>query len=129
MKPGVPPEDQIPKDDKPINKGLREVATYYLEGKVGYHPRWENAMSSTSLAGIAKMHPFDYSDKYDNIPVFLASGKDAYSLEPALRFYDSLIGPKDKLIIEDTNHVEFYWKDENGDKATIAVDQFFKKHI
>ena len=68
------------------------------------------------------MHPFDYSDKFDNIPVFLASGKEAYSLEPALRFYDSLNGPKDKLIVEGTNHVEFYWKDENGDKAAAAVD-------
>ena len=123
--PAIPPEDKLEK----AADGVKEVATYYPEGKIGYHPRWENAISAVSLPGVAKLHVFNYSDKFDHIPVFMATGEKAYSYEPAMRFYNSLKGPKESLILDEANHVEFYWKDEYADQAVEGIDEFFKKYI
>ncbi len=121
----------IPGEDKLENasQGVKEVATYYPEGKVGYHPRWENAISATSLPGIAKLHIFNYADKFDNIPVYMATGEKAYSFEPAMRFYNSLNGPKDSVVLKEANHVEFYWKEEYADQAVEGMNEFFKKYV
>lgn len=120
----IPPEDKL--ENAPA--GMDEVATYYPEGKRGHHPRWINAVSATSLPGIASLHIFDYANKFAKIPVFMATGAAAYSYEPAVRFYDALKGPKESLVIDDANHVEFYWKDAYADKAVDGIDRFFKEH-
>ncbi|MEM6430362.1 MAG: alpha/beta hydrolase, partial [Deinococcota bacterium] len=121
----------IPDEDKLENasQGMKEVATYYPKGKVGYHPRWKNAISATSLPGIVKLHIFNYANKFDYIPVYMVTGEEAYSFEPAMRFYNSLKGPKDSLVLKEANHVQFYWKDEYADQAVEGMDAFFKSYL
>ncbi|MEM9672873.1 MAG: alpha/beta hydrolase [Bacteroidota bacterium] len=123
--PAIP--SKIPKGDSPAARGMQEISTYYLPGKVGHHKRWINNTSATSLPGVARLHIFNHAKEFDSIPVVQVVGKDAYSVEPAMRFYDSLNGPKELLELENTNHVDFYYKDEPADKAVDKVDAFFKK--
>ena len=125
--PAIP--SKIPQGDSPAARGMQEIATYYLPGKVGHHERWVNNTSSTSLPGVARLHIFNYAKEFDNIPVVQVVGKDAYSYEPAMRFYNMLPGTKELLELEHTNHVDFYYKDEPADQAVEKVDSFFKKYI
>ena len=82
----IPSEDKLESADQ----GVQEVGSYYPEGKPGYHPRWVNGISATGLSSIAKLYVFNYADKFNNIPVFMATGKKGYSYEPAMRFYNKL---------------------------------------
>lgn len=125
--PAIP--SKIPQGDSPAARGMQEISTYYLPGKVGHHKRWINNTSATSLSGVARLHIFNHIKKFDSIPVVQVVGKEAYSAEPAMRFYNSLKGPKELLELENTNHVDFYYKDEPADKAVEKVDIFFKKYI
>lgn len=124
--PAIPPEDKLGEDSDP---GLLEVATYYPEGKPGFHPRWLNAISATSLSSVAKLYVFDYADRFDDIPVFMATGEQGYSYEAAARFYEQLGGAKEKLVLPEHNHVDFYYKDEPTDRAVEGVDAFFREHL
>ena len=81
------------------------------------------------LPGIASLHIFDHTDRFAKITVFMATGETAYSYEPAIRFYNSLNGPKRSLILKEANHIEFYWKDEFADQAVAGIDVFFRQHI
>ncbi|GEM_PF-2881672 len=122
--PAIPPEDEIADD----NHEMKDLANYYLEGKVGYHPRWVNGIGATSLVGVSTLSIFNYADQYDNIPVYVVSGENAYSLDPGMRFYNSLNGPKDSIVLEEATHGDFYWKDKYADQAVERIDSFFKKH-
>ncbi|MEN0049814.1 MAG: alpha/beta hydrolase [Bacteroidota bacterium] len=124
--PAIPAK--IPEGDGAAARGMQEISTYYLPGKVGHHKRWINNISATSLAGVAKLHIFDFAKEFKSIPVVQVVGKEAYSYEPAMRFYNMLPGTKELLELENTNHVDFYYKDEAGDKAVEAIDRFFRKH-
>lgn len=121
--PAIPAEDKLENADQ----GIKEVAAYYPEGKVGFHPRWVNGISSTSLPGIAKAHVFNYSKYFNDTPVFMMSGENAYSFELATRFFNSLKGQKESKVLDKANHVEFYWKDEYAYLAVDGIDNFFKK--
>lgn len=125
--PAIP--SKIPKGDSPVARGMQEISTYYLPGKVGHHERWVNNTSATSLPGVAKLHIFNFAKEFKSIPVVQVVGKEAYSYEPAMRFYNMLSGTKELLELENTNHVDFYYKDEPADKAVEKVDTFFKKYI
>lgn len=125
--PAIP--SKIPQGDSPAARGMQEISTYYLPGKVGHHKRWINNTSATSLPGVARLHIFNHAKEFDSIPVVQVVGKEAYSAEPAMRFYHSLKGPKELLEIDNTNHVDFYYKDEPADKAVEKVDSFFKKVV
>ena len=123
--PAIPPEDQI-KDD---NQEMKDLANYYLAGKVGYHPRWVNGISATSLVGVSTLSIFDYADKFDNIPVYVVSGENAFSLKPGMRFYNSLNGTKDSTVLEGATHGDFYWQDKYADPAVERIDAFFRQYV
>ncbi|TNE51815.1 MAG: alpha/beta hydrolase [Deltaproteobacteria bacterium] len=124
--PSIPPEDKLTEG---TFQGLLEVATYYPEGKVGYHPRWKNSIAVASLPGVAKLDINNDVDRFDEVPVFMVSGENAYSLEPAMRFYNALNGPKDSVVLKDANHVEFYWKHEYADQAVACMNTFFQAQL
>ncbi|MBW4439541.1 MAG: alpha/beta hydrolase [Pleurocapsa minor GSE-CHR-MK-17-07R] len=112
----------------PMQKGM---AGFYAAGKVGSHPRWKNALSMTSFAGIASLHINDHAPKFDNIPVHVEAGKAAQSLEPAERFFKLLKGPAEKSMnkIEGSDHFDLYWKPEYVDQAVARLDSFYRKHL
>jgi len=122
----IPPEDKLDDNSDP---GILEVATFYPKGKPGFHPRWINAISATSLSTVAKLYVFDYADRYSDIPVFMATGERGYSYEPAMRFYDQLDGPRERLVLAENNHVDFYYKDEPTTRAVDGIDAFFKRQL
>ncbi|MEM6344121.1 MAG: CocE/NonD family hydrolase [Bacteroidota bacterium] len=125
--PAIP--SKIPQGDSPAAKGMQEISTYYLPGKVGYHERWVNNTSATSLPGVASLHIFNFAKEFKSIPVVQVVGKDAYSYEPAMRFYNMLPGTKELLELENTNHVDFYYKDKPADMAVEKIDSFFKNYL
>ena len=125
--PAIP--SKIPQGDSTAARGMQEISTYYLPGKVGHHERWVNNTSATSLPGVARLHIFNFAKEFKSIPVVQVVGKEAYSYEPAMRFYNMLPGTKELLELENTNHVDFYYKDEPADKAVDKIDLFFKKYI
>ncbi|MEM6737871.1 MAG: alpha/beta hydrolase [Bacteroidota bacterium] len=125
--PAIP--NKIPQGDSAPARGMQEISTYYLPGKVGHHERWINNTSATSLPGVARLHIFNHAKALSSIPVVQVVGKEAYSYEPAMRFYNMLTGTKELLEIENTNHVDFYYKDEVGNQAVDKIDSFFKRQL
>ncbi|MEM9528547.1 MAG: CocE/NonD family hydrolase, partial [Bacteroidota bacterium] len=57
--PAIP--SKIPQGDSPAARGMQEISTYYLPGKVGHHKRWINNTSATSLPGVARLHIFNHA--------------------------------------------------------------------
>ncbi len=58
----------------------------------------------------------------------MATGDAGNRYETTVRFYYALNGPKESLVIEDANHVEFYLKDTYADKVVDGIYRFFKEN-
>ena len=59
----------------------------------------------------------------------MATGEKGYSYESAMRFFDQLGGVKEKLVLADFNHVDFYYKDDPTDRAVDGIDEFFRRQL
>jgi fermentation-respiration switch protein FrsA (DUF1100 family) len=98
---------------------------YYLPGKPGYAPTWENHFSLISMVPV--MEWFDFfaaADEFDTTPIYMVYGTEAFSRHGAARFYDMAGGPRERLILEGAGHFDIYWMPEYVDPAVEGVSEF-----
>jgi fermentation-respiration switch protein FrsA (DUF1100 family) len=122
----VPETEEEMKSALPIAIGMRE---YYLPGKPGDVPNWKNEVSLVSLGAVLSFSVFNYTHMLEPVPVYMVYGDVAVSAGGAIRFYDALKGPKERLVIEGAGHFDLYWMPEYVDPAVEGIANFLQKHI
>lgn len=117
-------------DDEPeINLGAG-MDKYYLPGKPGYAPTWENRFSLISMVPVMKWKDFfEAADKFDTTPIFMVYGTEAFSRHGAAKFYEMAGGSKNRLILEGAGHFDIYWKPEFVEPAVEGLAEFLGTQI
>ena len=110
----------------PIALGMR---TYYLEGMPGDVSTWKNSVNVKSVNLMNSFNIYDYAFFFDAIPVLTVVGDEAITTPGAVKFYDMINGPKEKLEIEGSDHFELYWKPEYVNPAVEKISAFYKSNM
>jgi fermentation-respiration switch protein FrsA (DUF1100 family) len=114
-------------ENETLGGGMGE---YYLPGKPGDVPNWKNSVSMLSLASmVGRVDYFEVVDRFDSTPVYMVYGTEAFSKPGAVRFYDMLNGPKDRLVFEGAGHFDIYWMPEYVDPAVEGITEFLNKYV
>ncbi|WP_420640699.1 alpha/beta hydrolase [Candidatus Leptofilum sp.] len=125
MVPEVAIEDA---DEDKIKVGMG--AFYYLPGMPGDVPNWQNRVSILSLIPIIEwLNFFGLTKRFRSTPVFMAYGSNAFSKGSAIKFYDQLDGPKDRLVLDGAGHFDMYWKPEYVDPVVESISKFFNRQV
>jgi hypothetical protein len=122
----VPETEEEAKTATPIAVGMME---YYLPGKPGDVPNWRNEVSLMSTDSILGFSVYNFVHMFDAVPVYVVYGDEAVSADGAIRFYDAINGPKEKLVFEGAGHFDLYWMPEYVDPAVEGIATFLKKYI
>lgn len=110
----------------PVQIGMM---TYYPEGQPGSVPTWKNAMAMYNLESLLSFSAFHVTHLLDNVPLFMAYGTDAYTVENNEKFFTEVKGPKDKFVADGADHFDMYYKPEYVDPTLERIAAFFKKHM
>ena len=101
---------------------------YYLPGKPGDASNWDNRMSLCCFDSMLCFSSFDILPILDSVPVFMASGSEAYTADNNEEFYDQLTGTKVRLLIGGAGHFDLYWMPEHVTRIADEATKFFRKH-
>ena len=106
---------------------VQNMATYYLEGRPGYHVNWANSVSSLSLPAFATFNIYDHMDAFtaSGKPLVSIIGTEAVSREGGERFYNGVDTKKELLMVEGAGHFELYYMPEYVSQAVPKINQFF----
>ncbi len=116
-------------DEPEINLGAG-MDKYYLPGKPGYAPTWENHFSLISMVPVMKWKDFfEAADKYDTTPIYMVYGTKAFSRHGAAKFYGMAGGSKNRLILEGAGHFDIYWKPEFVEPAVDGLAEFLETQV
>jgi fermentation-respiration switch protein FrsA (DUF1100 family) len=122
----VPETDEEIKTSQPIAIGMRE---YYLPGMPGDVPNWKNEVSLVSVSAVLSFSVFNYAHMFESIPVYVVYGDKAVSADGAIKFYDMLNGPKERLVVEGAGHFDLYWMPQYVDPAVEGISAFLGKYV
>lgn len=111
---------------RPVALGMRE---YYLPGKPGDVQTWKNGLSACSGATMLGFSVYNYVHMFDAVPVYMVYGSKAVSSPGAIKLYEALKGPKERLVVEGSGHFELYWKPEYVDPAVDGISDFLNRQI
>ena len=116
-------------DEPEINLGAG-MDKYYLPGKPGYAPTWENHFSLISMVPVMKWKDFfEAAAKFDTTPIYMVYGTKAFSRHGAAKFYEMSGGPKNRLILEGAGHFDIYWKPEFVEPAVEGLAEFLETQV
>lgn len=122
--------DNPDNDNEPETNLGSGMDDYYLVGKPGFAPTWENHFSMISMKSVMEWFEFfDAATEFDDIPVYMVYGTEAFSRQGATKFYDMVNGDKDRLILEGAGHFDIYWMPEYVEPAVEAVTEFLKVQV
>ena len=122
----VPPEGPA----LPIAVGMR---TYYLNKDIeekGFasHANWVNQAAVTGNEYLAAFSAFHYSRYLNQVPFYMAVGKEAEAYPSAKDFFSKVTGPK-TLKEFDTGHFELYWMPEYTAPIVEDIAGHFNEHL
>lgn len=112
----------------PIQLGMM---TYYLPGMSGGEqncPNWKNGLTLYNFEALISFSAFNVLHLMEQIPVFMALGSEAYTVENSKEFFDKVPGPKEMHFVEGAGHFDLYWKPEHVEPISNNLAMFFKKH-
>ena len=122
----VPETEEEIKTARPIGVGMRD---YYLPGKPGDVPNWQNGLSLMSMNSVLSFSAYNFTHLLDAIPVYVVYGDQAITADGAIKFYDAINGPKEKLVAKGAGHFDLYWRPEYVDPAVEGISTFMKSFI
>lgn len=108
--------DDLPNHDELTNEWLRFYAL-----KCGFHPNARGTATTTSNLAMLEFSALDYIKEISPRPILFVYGDNAHSRSYSERVYYLANQPKQKLIVEDCEHIDLY---DNPEK--IPVDQIAK---
>lgn len=122
--------DNPDNDNEPETNLGSGMDDYYLEGKPGYAPTWENHFSMISMKPVMEWYDFFVAaEEYKDIPVYMVYGTEAFSRHGASKFFDMVEGDKERLILEGAGHFDIYWMPEYVDPAVEGVTAFIEDQV
>ena len=113
----------------PIQHGMM---TYYLPNMPGGEPEcpnWKNGLSLYNFEALISFSAFNVLGLMENIPVFMALGSNAYTVDNSIEFYKKIPGPKELYFIDGAEHFDLYWKTEYVKPISKKISLFFKKYV
>ncbi|CUR36917.1 membrane protein [Limosilactobacillus reuteri] len=108
--------DDLPNHDELTNEWLRFYAL-----KRGFHPNARGTATTTSNLAMLEFSALDYIKEISPRPILFIYGDNAHSRSYSGRAYYLANQPKQRLIVEDCEHIDLY---DNMKK--IPVDQIAK---
>lgn len=112
--------DDLPDHDELTNEWLRFYAL-----KRGFHPNGRGSATTTSNLAMLQFSVLDYIKEISPRPVLFVYGDKAHSKSYSERAYYLAGQPKQRLIIEDCEHIDLY---DNLDKIPAdKIAQFFNE--
>lgn len=122
--------DNPDNDNEPETNLGSGMDDYYLEGKPGYAPTWENHFSMISMKPVMEWYDFfAAAEEYTDTPVYMVYGTEAFSRHGASTFYDMIKSDKERLILEGAGHFDIYWMPEYVDPAVEGVTSFLYEQV
>ena len=110
--------------------GVAMGAFYYLPGMPGDVPTWNNGLSMTSIVPVVEwLDFFKTAEELDETPLYMVYGTKAFSRHNAIKYYDLIDGPKDRLVIDGAGHFDLYWKTEYVQLAVEGITTFFENSM
>ncbi|WP_028025488.1 alpha/beta hydrolase [Enterovibrio calviensis] len=118
----------VPESDSnevlPIANGMRG---YYLPGHPGAESaNWQNKLNLYGAEAILTFSAFNVIPLMDNIPMFMALGSEAYTVDNSKDFYEKASEPKALFMLEGQGHFDIYWRKENVEPVANALATFLK---
>ena len=112
----------------PIQRGMM---TYYLPGKPGGDPacpNWKNQTNLYNYESMLSFSAFNIMHMMAGVPVFMALGSEAYTVDNSKEFFENVTGPKEMHFVEGAGHFDLYWKPEHVTPIAKAFADFLRKH-
>lgn len=114
--------DDLPNQDELTNEWLRFYAL-----KRGFHPNGRGAATTTSNLAMLEFSSLDYIKEISPRPLLFIYGDKAHSKAYSERAYYLASQPKERLIVEDCEHIDLY---DNVNKIPFdRIEQFFKDNL
>lgn len=111
--------DDLPDQDDLTNEWLRFYAL-----KRGFHPNGRGGATTTSNLAMLEFSALDYIQEISPRPILFVYGDKAHSRSYSERAYYLASQPKQKLVVEDCEHIDLY---DNKDKIPFdLIETFFK---
>lgn len=113
----------------PIQHGMM---TYYLPEMPGGEqncPNWKNGLTLYNFESLISFSAFNVLNLMENIPVYMALGSDAYTVDNSKDFFDKVPGPKEMHYVEGAGHFDLYWKPEHVTPISEGLNKFFRSHM
>lgn len=121
----VPTEPEAVDQASGIVKGM---TGYYLPGMPGDTPSWRNALSIISVGPVSSFAIYDDAAELSTRPVTMVIGAEAVSRSGAERLHKQLSGPKEKLVLQDADHFDLYYREDYVVPASDQIARFFVQH-
>ena len=127
----------VPKNEEEANQpGVLPIQlgmmTYYLPempGGAQNCPNWKNGLALYNFESLISFSAFNVLNLMENVPVFMALGSEAYTVDNSKAFFDKVPGPKEMHFVEGAGHFDLYWKPEHVTPISKGLNSFFRKHI
>jgi len=104
---------------------------YGYKNKPGAVPNWKNKGNFYRASNImtGKYNPFNYIQKYQNKPLFMAYADRGYSINKIQEFYDSIpADKKDLLVCKNATHFDLYHKPEFVNQIIKRTTTFLQQN-
>ena len=113
----------------PIQLGMM---TYYLPDMPGGEqncPNWKNGLALYNFEALISFSAFNVLHLMENIPVFMALGSEAYTVENSKEFFKKVPGPKKMHFVENAGHFDLYWNPEYVKPISEDLNKFFRSYL
>ena len=92
-------------------------------------PNWKNGLALYNFEALISFSAFNVLHLMENIPVFMALGSEAYTVDNSKEFFEKVPGPKKLNFVEGAGHFDLYWKPEHVNLISEDLNKFFRSQM
>lgn len=101
----------------------------YYRTPLGLHKHSPNLFRFTGLAYRMIFDAYEFIPDYLDRPFLIIAGAKAGSLWQSQKAYEMANEPKELYLVEDANHLDFYYTEKIINMAIDKLIEFFKKYL
>ncbi len=107
----------------------RENAKKFHLTDRNHDPNWRNETLLWSYDKMIQVSAIDTGDLLAPRPLLVIVGSKAETLDKSERFYESVRGAKELLVIDGGMHFDFYDRPEYAGPVVNKIKEFFTNHL